>query len=504
MFKIAIRNLRRNTMKTVITVLLITISAMIIFLAEGLLSSGKSHFEYSARNFFSGDIVITGNTKSKNSSSTLFGVQQKISIGGYNLKTPLIDNIDKTEQLVSSVAEIKNFSKSVLSSAYIRPPYDELPLSWKPKPENVVYTPVSFLAGADKNYFTILPSITVTEGEAVNENDKNTVILSNSVRNNYETYYERELHIGDKILLLRGQKIQRVTVKGFYDIKDTNGIFSTGIYSDIDSVRVISDLILAANIAVALPENFDASAFSDDDDEIFSDENLLVKASALASPRTEKGEDFYDNLLGGTELRAKLNLPDPNAWHFIHIRLNKNDEEAAVIGKLNSLFAENNLNNRAVPYQVAVGSISEKIDNTHFIFKCLVLFFSVIVFVVVCNTLIVSVLERKREIGTMRALGISSLSVQNIFFTESFCLASAGSILGIICGVIIAVILNMSGISLKGLSLYVGRSTVYISIKASSIIFIFLYMNAASFIATVYPARIVSGITPVTAMQNER
>ena len=59
----------------------------------------------------------------------------------------------------------------------------------------------------------------------------------------------------------------------------------------------------------------------------------------------------------------------------------------------------------------------------------------------IVNTLITAILERRRELATLRALGASSTQIQKLVFWESGYLASLGAILGVAGGLALSVLL---------------------------------------------------------------
>ncbi len=60
------------------------------------------------------------------------------------------------------------------------------------------------------------------------------------------------------------------------------------------------------------------------------------------------------------------------------------------------------------------------------------LFFFVIVLLVIANTVLMSVLERTREIGMLRALGMTDASVMKLFFVETGLIGFIGALAGLI------------------------------------------------------------------------
>ena len=59
----------------------------------------------------------------------------------------------------------------------------------------------------------------------------------------------------------------------------------------------------------------------------------------------------------------------------------------------------------------------------------------------VTNTMIMSVSERTREIGTLRAIGAQRRQVMKIFMSESFLIGAVGAVVGAFLGIVISLIL---------------------------------------------------------------
>ena len=98
---------------------------------------------------------------------------------------------------------------------------------------------------------------------------------------------------------------------------------------------------------------------------------------------------------------------------------------------------------------------------------------------IVLNTMLGSVYERLREIGTYSAVGLAPVHIASLFLAESIVYAVLGAVSGYLLGQIVAKILMATGL-LKGLVLnYSSMSAVF----ATIIIFITVILS------TLYPAR---------------
>ena len=124
---------------------------------------------------------------------------------------------------------------------------------------------------------------------------------------------------------------------------------------------------------------------------------------------------------------------------------------------------------------------------------------------VVFNTTMMSVLERKREIGTLGALGMANGRIVSLFLSESAMIAFLGTIAGLVAGgALVAVwahfgfdIEAIYGTDMKGF----GYSrVVYPSLKPMQYVSIFLTGISISVAACYFPARMAAKVEPVDAL----
>lgn len=114
----------------------------------------------------------------------------------------------------------------------------------------------------------------------------------------------------------------------------------------------------------------------------------------------------------------------------------------------------------------------------------------------VMNTMYTSALERRREIGIMKAIGATNSDVLNVFVIESGMIGAIGGILGMLIGIGLAKLVEIYAIQsgFKFLKIYVSFGFVF-----SVLIFAFLL----GVIAGVLPARQASKLKPAEALRYE-
>jgi ABC-type antimicrobial peptide transport system permease subunit len=117
------------------------------------------------------------------------------------------------------------------------------------------------------------------------------------------------------------------------------------------------------------------------------------------------------------------------------------------------------------------------------------------------NTLTVSLLERTREIGLMKALGMKSNEVRELFLIESMLMGIFSGILGIVFGVLAGELL---GFLLSLLSITKGIG--YVDISYVPLYFLLLVVLLSVFVGLVtglYPAKRAKNISALDALRYE-
>lgn len=117
------------------------------------------------------------------------------------------------------------------------------------------------------------------------------------------------------------------------------------------------------------------------------------------------------------------------------------------------------------------------------------------------NTLTVSLLERTREVGLMKAMGMRSEEVKELFLTESMIMGFFGGIIGIILGFIAGKIL---GLILTTFAIFKGAGFIDVSyIPLSFVILIVTLSFIVGLLTGVYPARRATKISALNALRYE-
>jgi putative ABC transport system permease protein len=130
----------------------------------------------------------------------------------------------------------------------------------------------------------------------------------------------------------------------------------------------------------------------------------------------------------------------------------------------------------------------------------LCLIFYCIVISSITNTMMLTLFERKKEIGTMMAIGIKAVHVLRLIVMESTIIGLIGSIIGILISAVVIVILNKVGLTYAP-PMSTSLVTIHPLINSPFMLLSFVLGVLSSIVGSIYPARKVLQVNPVDALR---
>src|SRR5581483_808220 len=119
----------------------------------------------------------------------------------------------------------------------------------------------------------------------------------------------------------------------------------------------------------------------------------------------------------------------------------------------------------------------------------------------IVNTLVMAILERRREIGIMKAIGASDGDVQKLFFAEAGAMGILGGMVGVALGWSIGQVINF------GTNIYLKRQSLppehFWAVPWWLVIFSILFAFLVSLVSGLYPAGRAARLDPVQALRYE-
>jgi putative ABC transport system permease protein len=119
----------------------------------------------------------------------------------------------------------------------------------------------------------------------------------------------------------------------------------------------------------------------------------------------------------------------------------------------------------------------------------------------IVNTLVMAILERRREIGIMKAIGASDRDVKSLFFTEAGAMGVLGGVIGVVLGWTIGQLINV------GTDFYLKSQSLppehFWSVPWWLVVGAILFSVVVSLISGHFPAARAAKLDPVQALRYE-
>jgi putative ABC transport system permease protein len=141
-----------------------------------------------------------------------------------------------------------------------------------------------------------------------------------------------------------------------------------------------------------------------------------------------------------------------------------------------------------------VSETSRNIDQVVTFLSVLLLFSVVIAILGVVNTLALSVIERTRELGLLRAIGMSRKQIRRMIRVESVVICAFGAVLGLVVGGAIGIALQHS---------LAGQGVTELGVPVTRLIVYLLLAAFAGVVAAWFPARRAARLNVLSAIATE-
>jgi putative ABC transport system permease protein len=123
---------------------------------------------------------------------------------------------------------------------------------------------------------------------------------------------------------------------------------------------------------------------------------------------------------------------------------------------------------------------------------------------VIINTTMMVVFERRKEIGTIAAMGMTGGEIVRLFFLEAFFISVLGSLIGVIAGIGLTIPLSRVGLdfgdSMGGIDMQLSP-VFYPILNLRSTVFVFFYSTAVASVASFFPSKKASSVNPIEALR---
>ena len=472
LFYLAYKNIVSRKSSFVI-ILFIAFAITLMVLVNSLFDSTEHGIESVYSKSFTGDIVIRP--------------VAKVPLSLFGDETPVTGKLTEIPRIIP-YADIVEFLKDEDNVSDIVPQISGRAVVESENSDKELET----LFGVDaEDYMKIMSSIQITDGKPYAKGERG-VALSKAVAEKYKA------GIGDELQFLvedsMSFRIRAAKVSCIYDYSIQNETLDSIILVDPITLRSLMDITdtsenvdIEENNIDLLEDDFDSdSIFDDAEDFTAEDEVPAVEKTVTKNP-----------------VSATVSKGESTAWNFIILKLNDRKQIKKTLHHLNYDFKKFGWPVQAVSWRSAAGSTATYLFWIRFIFNVGVIVVLCAGFIVINNTLVVNVLNRTQEIGTMRAEGASRNFVSAECMVETFILTITAGIVGCILGSVASTLISSMDLHL-GNSFLVqlfGSDTLKFSVSILNILESIALSVVLGIVGWIYPVHMALKVSPVRAMQ---
>ena len=327
------------------------------------------------------------------------------------------------------------------------------------------------LYGRDLEEKQLVDSMQFVQG-GVDLNVKNGLIISDKTANSLN------LEVGDEVIYstytVYGQNtVADMTVTGI--MKSNSFINTLQSYCDIEDLNEISEM----------PEG-GYSMFSI----YLRDKNKQTKAATMLEARIRQDADVNPEINVTSRALAMQTNPTnigKGIEKQVDSRKPENEWKGVMYG-IETLYDE-------------IPQIKTVMNIVHIVATTILLVILLIVMIGVSNTYRMVLYERIREIGTMRALGMTGKDTKKVFTTEAVVLCVIGAILGLILAVIAMGIIHLIPISNEALSLFLSKGHFSFTVSVGTVILQYILLIVLTSLAVRGSAKKAASLSPAEALR---
>ncbi|NNM53604.1 MAG: FtsX-like permease family protein, partial [Spirochaetales bacterium] len=345
-------------------------------------------------------------------------------------------------------------------------------------------------------YFSTFHSLKIVEGSLLKDGEPG-IMMSRHRLDEIAKDNHVHLKVGDKILInsfsKAGLKIRSVPLVGVYEYTIPTQALEVLSYVDAETLRALNALSLGTIAPAKLPPKINSLLNASSDNAFFSDAAngpLPSLGSALSSSSSNESAPA---------------ITTPEVWNDLMIRLKPGVAPGPVIAALNAEFAKRGWDVQAVDWKAAAGTTAKLTGVTQVVFNALLIILSIVAVIIILNTLVISVMERTPEIGTMRALGASKGFIRQLFIAETMITALVFGLLGILLGSGLVLLLGAVGIEINNdfLQILFGARDLRPLLSWNQVGMAVALTLGIGLVSWIYPVAVALRVTPLAAITSD-
>ena len=477
LLKLALKNVVSRKSSLVI-ILFITFAVCLFCVANAVFDSTEQGVQTNYVASFTGDFIIRPKSKFQQS---LFGDETPVT--GELTMLDTVVPYESITQALEKMPEVAGATGQISGAAMVE------------RSDGANRSP-SYVFGVEgEPYVSLMKSIHIIKGKPYEHGERGVMLCS---------------QIANKLDVDVGSTVQFIVSDGpNYKIRAANvtAIYEYEIYNEIFGRFVIADPITVRSL-LGITEVFSSDSYdlSEEDTNLFAENNDFEDFDDLFS----EASDFDEALIQeeSSEAEAEITevkpqeLSDSTTWNYLIVRLKNGQDTKHVMKKVSRLFRKNGWPVQVADWRHAAGSTALYLFWMRKIFNIGIVIVLAAGFIIVNNTLVINILDRTREIGTLRAIGAKKRFISVQCMIENLILTITSGILGVIAGNICTHFINKAHIVLHNSFLVqlFGADAITVYVTGGNVFKLFILVLALALLGWIYPVINALKVSPVDAI----
>ena len=474
---------------SLVIIIFITFAVCLFCLANAVFDSTEQGVQTNYVASFTGDFVIRPKSRMQQS---LFGDETPVT--GELTVLDTIVPYEKINETIKAMNEVSGTAGQISGAAMVE------------RADGYNRSP-SYVFGVEgEDYISLMKSIHILRGKPYEHGERGAMLCSQLAE-------KLVVDVGSVIQFIVADgpnyRIRAVTVTAVFDYEIYNEIFGRFVIADPITVRSLlgitevfsSDSYDLSEDAVNLfSENNDFSDF----DDLFSDASDYDQALV-----TEDSEDI-DETAGEGEMPLSSpknqELSESTTWNYIIVRLKDGSKTKRVMKKLSRILKKEGWPVQIADWRHAAGSTALYLFWMRKIFNIGIIIVLTAGFIIVNNTLVINILDRTREIGTLRSIGAKKRFISLQCMVENLILTITSGFLGVLTGKLCAYFINRAPIVLHHSFLVqlFGADAIVVHVTAGNVFKLFILVLTLALLGWIYPVINALKVSPVDAISGAK
>ncbi len=487
LFHIALRNLREHRAKTIIIGVLVALGVFLLIAGNSVLNAAAEGTRRVFIENFTGHVMV----RAKSDTPVSIAGTTGMSIEDY--AGPRIPHYQEVYAYLNALPQVESVNPQI--PFIVRIDYST--------PEQNRGAILPLLGVEPESYLRMFPNaLSMTEGRFLEPGEQGVVLPKVTV-DQVEEKLGITISVGDTVKLqgmsqAAGVRIREVPVAGIYQFAVEAPAMDGIGFMDVQTVRSIAGMVVGTQAAVAIDREdtslLDAGMLGEDE-YFFSFEELdaePVDEFTLFELPADGDFDF-----------SAYTQTDSGAWSYLLLKLHNEGQTDALIQQINQDMDAMGISVEAVDWAAASSGMAGLIQAFSIFFLIVVLIITIVSIIIIMNTLVISVIERTTEIGTMRALGAQKSLVRKMFILETMTISCFFGLIGMLLGVGCIWLLNIIGLPAPNafFEILFGAKLLRPVLSWVGIFQALLMMIGIGLLSSLYPVSVALKIQPVQAIK---